>query len=49
MSEVTGTGYDDPKIEVTHDAGGTWTALRLPAHKPAIADVLALEVRPPAW
>ena len=40
----TGTGYDDPNIEVTHDAGVTWSALRLPAHQPAIADVLALEL-----
>jgi len=39
-------GYSDPNIEVTHDAGATWSALRLPTHQPAIADVLALSCPP---
>ena len=46
MSEYTRRGYGDPNIEVTHDGGATWSALRLPAHQPAIADVLALSCPP---
>ena len=46
MSEYSHTAYGGPNIEVTHDAGATWSALRLPAHQPAIADVLALSCPP---
>jgi photosystem II stability/assembly factor-like uncharacterized protein len=39
MSKYSNSGYSRPNIEVTHDGGSTWSALSLPTHQPAIANV----------
>jgi photosystem II stability/assembly factor-like uncharacterized protein len=38
--------YSRPNIEMTTNFGTTWSALPLPSHRPAIADVLALACPP---